>query len=1199
MSKSKKKASQTVQQELKAAPNGKPGLKPDIAPNQEPKKKPDTAPNQEPRKKQTQSKPSALAEKAAGPKGIQGWLWRNWSYILAFIIPVILTYVSYRLFGLEPSGKHSVLCLDLNGQYVYFFEAIRDAFHGEGSILYNWSRNLSGGYMGIIGYYLASPFTLIVILLPRTMILGALLIMILCKIGATSFAFSYYARKSKHVSPGISVVLGCMFGMCAYSIIQTIDPMWLDGLVCLPFIVLGIEYLVDDGRKINLIVPLALICIANFYIGFMCCIFTAIYFVYYLFIGSDKYDNNLRPIVFGAVFLAALTVLFGFLYRLQEQGSINLEYKDPVKRIRYYDYKNFMILAALATVLYIGFLVYYYIYKSDKDRRKEFNKFLFACLRMVIAAVVALSCAAFMVLPVYNALSLGKMDFAKPSGGYNFGWKGQFSPLEFIAQFSVNQYNSVNVEGKPEVYCGVLGLLCVPLFFCNKRIPWRQKVGYGILCFTMFFCMFFKEIDIWWHGGQMPNWLPFRYSFIFSFIVLSMAAMTLRYAGGINKIAAGVSALVLSVLMYMAYSQHYLNMKGKVYLEKFPIMLTIMLLVVYAGFVVVLGLKNPSKTMKIAVPALLMAVVGCELVYNTKWEFKDIHTEVAYSDGKTYRAYVASHRDVVDQIYDYDKSFYRLEKTYTRTVNDNSGMKIRGMTHSSSVMNSKILKFIEAMGYSASTYYSRYDGNTPLADSVLGIKYVMDKGDDNTNILKDDDPQNANVSAAYKKVMTATAKSQTESDITINVYENKNALSIGFMADESIKRIEKYGNDNPFNSQNLLLSTISGNTVITDGGGFESFHEYYHPLSVIQYPELEEKGISNPRLNNARVTDYAGQQNFREPNWDPNNPTVHEGDPTVDLFLETEAEEPLYLFFKTENQSKVNLWLADQWNLDGPTCYNKDGSNANGLGSYFEGDNYKILYVGTFPAHTQLQLRMTLLTNADFTKEKYTIIKNFFFYHFNSDLFEQDIQKLKQQEWNLTTYGGRTLEGTITAKEKQIMMTTIPAEPGWRIWVDGKEYRYTATKTYSDGTKKEIDEPFVTLFQGMIGVELEPGEHTVKMVYTPPGMNVGWGLLIFGLACITLFFFYDRKHNAAWVQLREGKKKGIYELPYEEYPDPDAPRYYRSNVQNNKQQQTKDTAQLKTVMVADELKKLKGLMDDGIITQEEFDEQKKKLLNRK
>ena len=34
-------------------------------------------------------------------------------------------------------------------------------------------------------------------------------------------------------------------------------------------------------------------------------------------------------------------------------------------------------------------------------------------------------------------------------------------------------------------------------------------------------------------------------------------------------------------------------------------------------------------------------------------------------------------------------------------------------------------------------------------------------------------------------------------------------------------------------------------------------------------------------------------------------------------------------------------------------------------------------------------------------------------------------------------------------------------------------------------------------------------------------------------------------------------------------------------------------------MIADELKKLKELMDDGVLTKEEFDEQKKKLLKKK
>ena len=165
-----------------------------------------------------------------------------------------------RPFRTLPFGEESVLCLDLNGQYVYYFEALRDAFWGDGSIFYNWSRNLSGEFMGIIGYYLASPFTLIVMLLPEKFMLSSLLIMQLCKLGAAGATFNYFLQKRRGVQPYPSLLFSTMYAMMAYGVIQLIDPMWLDGLVFLPLIMLGIEYLVDDGRRLNFIIPLALMC---------------------------------------------------------------------------------------------------------------------------------------------------------------------------------------------------------------------------------------------------------------------------------------------------------------------------------------------------------------------------------------------------------------------------------------------------------------------------------------------------------------------------------------------------------------------------------------------------------------------------------------------------------------------------------------------------------------------------------------------------------------------------------------------------------------------------------------------------------------------------------------------------------------------------------------------------------------------------
>ena len=81
-------------------------------------------------------------------------------YWLSFLLPPAILFISYIIFQVWPFGERSVLSLDLNAQYVYYYDYMYDVFAGKESLFYSWSRNLSGEFMGIIGYYLASPFNL-------------------------------------------------------------------------------------------------------------------------------------------------------------------------------------------------------------------------------------------------------------------------------------------------------------------------------------------------------------------------------------------------------------------------------------------------------------------------------------------------------------------------------------------------------------------------------------------------------------------------------------------------------------------------------------------------------------------------------------------------------------------------------------------------------------------------------------------------------------------------------------------------------------------------------------------------------------------------------------------------------------------------------------------------------------------------------
>lgn len=1017
--------------------------------------------------------------------GLKNWIVRNRVYLIAFAIPAALTYLAYAIFGLYPFGEESVLCLDLNGQYVYYFEALRDAFWGDGSIFYNWSRNLSGEFMGIIGYYLASPFTLIVLLLPEKFMLSSLLIMQLCKLGAAGVTFNYFLQKRRGVQPYPSLLFSTMYAMMAYAVIQLIDPMWLDGIVFLPLIMLGIEYLVDDGRRLHYIIPLAIMCVANFYIGYMICFFVILYFLFYLFLGSDK-------------------------------------------------------------------------------KRKGYDYFT-AIVRIAYSSLIALACAAFMLLPVYNALKLGKFEFTDPDYSFRFQSfplsktlleSAQDSPLlvflcdllDMLPQLLPAQYDSVNVQGKPEIYCGLLTVVLLPLFYLNKNISRKKKIGYSALIFVMIMCMLITPVDMMWHGGQVPNWLPFRYAFLLSFVFLSMAAMAFANLEGIKKKHLLGTAIGLIVFIAVVAGMKFEQMaKGAVWISAAIMGIYLILLYFMTGGKLTQGKRGVS----IALTTMMLFMVGGEATYNAIDSMKDIDEEVAYSTRKSYQNYMQNGRAAADMLEEKDDGFYRAEKTFFRCVNDNAGFGLNGISHSSSVMNTRIINFIETMGYCMHSYYTRYDGNTEVADSLLGIKYVLDRGDSND--------QKRRLNPAYEARWAYDYTNENGTDKTITAYENTNALSIGYMVDSDVTKIDHLGNDNPFNSQNIFMSTMSGNTAFDDAGQFSSWHEYYTPLNLAE----------NPIVSDAITTSPYGEQTKYD--------VTGDGDPTVDFHLVAESEEPIYIYFKTEFQKEVNLWMSTwdetEWSENEAAWrenntgdftwaaadnYAKDNGGFESMGQYFEGDNYIALRLGTFAPGTKITLRMTVAN-----QEKFTIVKNFLFYTYHPSVFQEDIDILKKNQWQIDAEksNDRKLVGTITAEEGQLMMTTIPDQPGWTVKVDGKK----------------VDQ--LVIVDALIGVELEPGTHTVTMTYTPPGWWIGMGLLGGGLILIVLFWFGDRKRYAAMLVELEAEKE-------------------------RERQQAKKRAKLKSKSSDEEtpeklLEKLETLHNQGILTDAEFEAKKVAILKKK
>lgn len=220
----------------------------------------------------------------------------EYGYLLfAALIPMVLFYLIYLITQqLYPFGDGTVLVLDLNGQYVSFYEGLHDILRGEADLLYSFSRNLGGEFLGIYDYYVASPFAMLLALFPERFMLEALLILFLIKAGLCGLFMGIYLHKHSAGEPNrlTVVTFAVMYAMSAYCVVQQHNSMWIDAVMWLPLLCLGIESLIKYGHFRLYVFTLAITLHSNFYIGYMVVIFTVAYCFYYYFAHNRNNENN-------------------------------------------------------------------------------------------------------------------------------------------------------------------------------------------------------------------------------------------------------------------------------------------------------------------------------------------------------------------------------------------------------------------------------------------------------------------------------------------------------------------------------------------------------------------------------------------------------------------------------------------------------------------------------------------------------------------------------------------------------------------------------------------------------------------------------------------------------------------------------------------------------------------------------------------
>lgn len=920
--------------------------------------------------------------------------WKNyWYLVLCALLPAVLVGMIYIAKGHHPFGDGCVLVLDLNGQYVWFFEALRNFVKGDADLLYSFSRALGGEFLGIYAYYVASPFSFLLSLFPQDWMLEGLLFLFLLKTALCGWSFGYYMHRTmKEKNPIAIVIFALGYAMSSYALIQQHNTMWIDAMMWLPLITLGIESLIKEGKFRLYTILLAITLFSNFYIGFMVCIYCAIYFFVYYFAHSEKSRNN------------------------------------PLG---------------------------------------ETHHFIKSLGRIAFYSGIAIGMAAIILLSAYYSLNFGKTTFSTP----DWSWSLNFDFLHLFYKFLPGSYDTVRPEGLPFVYCGILTLLLVPVFFCSKRFSAREKLAAAIFIFVLIFSFAFSVPDLIWHGFQKPNWLNYRYSFMLCFFLCTLAC---RAFGELKtlplKPILGTTALLalLCIILLFAEEKEYFA----------PGALTCILFTVLslAAYLIIFGIAKKVSAQQV-ISTVLVSVVCVEVFLSGLFNMNAFDDDVGFSKYSYYNDFLDRARPIVEAVQESDSSFYRMEKTFSRKVNDNMALNIRGLSGSTSTLNKETILFLNKMGYHSRAHSCAYFGGNPVNDSLLGVKYVLSENtiySDYYQVYKQD----------FENFYTA--------------YYNPYALSIAYGVDDAVL-------DFPLGfteSEPTLPSEMHSQSAISEwiSGIKETLNGWLDIEETDTNATYEDLYASPFERLNAIVSAMLGEEQTQKL-FVP----IELSDTKLSENLDDRIDNGCYAYIKENAKKEASVTYTIQVPHDGEVFFYLPSDelrevkmilNAKGmetkLGSFAGDDSNGIVSLGNYRTGDVLELKLTLKTD-----RLYAMIGEHYFYFLDMDVFKSSMSRLAKDQLQITEYTEHSFVGSFQAsREKELVLTTIPYDKGWKITVDGQAVE----------SIKALGSVIAFYIDGEAGQT-----HSVELEYSPNTVRVGFTISLTSIGFLTLIILFRKR----------------------------------------------------------------------------------------
>ncbi len=432
------------------------------------------------------------------------------------------------------------------------------------------------------------------------------------------------------------------------------------------------------------------------------------------------------------------------------------------------------IISCMGVAVYCFFLL--------GTERKMYREFGIKLLKFIFYTCLAVAGAAVILIPYIRYFN---MTWSSEST-FTWKWYSYFPVIDMLSRMLINVEVHKGLDHWPNIFMGMAVFMLVPLYYLNKKITLREKIGYTIVILFFWFSFSTRAMDYIWHVFHIPNSLPCRQSYIFIFIML---AMSYRGLTGLRDRTFREIGIVMLLALGFIFLAEKVETNTDVF-TNYVFYVSALFVIVYA--IVFYGFRR-ARIYKDILIIILIAVCIIENVVNTSV------TSVPTVGRNDYIEYDEGINAAMDIIRDKEgeDSFYRVEKAQLRTKNDGAWLHFPSISTFSSVANVHLTDFYTTIGLeSSANAYGSY-GQTFLTNMFMSVKYT---------IAQKQLPE----SDLYSLVYTNSRN--------VWVYENKYTLPVGYLFEDPNSI---YGwidqSSTPLENQNTLLrNTLGYGTLFLD-----------------------------------------------------------------------------------------------------------------------------------------------------------------------------------------------------------------------------------------------------------------------------------------------------------------------------------------------------------------------------------------------